>query len=270
MLLGIVTFIAVVLSSISVSAQDSKEDAKAAAKADKTGTNPINFQNELRIYNEYTWLNTDGDGNQNLTTLEYRTPFLDGKWQYRLRAKYNAIKADINDDGSDELDASGFGDLDMRFLTVPYLNVSKKMAFAAGLELFLDTASDDELGSGAWTLGPQVFYVKFLQRGLFAPGLQYKISVEEDSGRDEVNQILIDLNYLFMSKDKQSWFFTDPQIVFDFEKDTEFAIVDFEFGAMLSKWTDLQGQSIYIRPSIGVGTDRPSDYSVEVGYKFVW
>ena len=264
-----VVFLAVALFSQVAQAQEA-EDAKAAAKADKTGTNPINFQNEFRLYNEYSWLNTAGDGNQNLTTLEFRTPFLDGKWQWRVRARYNAIKADINNDGIDEIDESGFGDMDMRFLTVPYLNIAKKMAFATGLEIFLDTASEDVLGSGAWSLGPQVFFVKFLSRGLFAPGLQYKFSVDEDEGRSKVNQILIDLNYLFMSKDKQSWFFTDPQIVFDFENDTEFMIVDFEFGAMMSKWTDLQGQSIYLRPSFGIGGDRPTDYSVEVGYKFVW
>ena len=254
---------------MNVSAKD-VEETKAAAKDDKTGTNPINFQNELRIYNEYLWLNTDGDGNQNLTTLEYRTPFMDGKWQWRVRAKYNYLNIDLNDEGTEEIDKNGFGDIDMRFLTVPYLNVPSKFAFATGLEIFLNTASEDVLGSGAWSLGPQVFFVKFLERGLFAPGLQYKFSVDEDDGRDRVNQILIDLNYLFMAKDKQSWFFTDPQIVFDFENETEFAIVDFEFGAMMSKWTDLKGQSIYLRPSIGVGSDRPTDYSVEVGYKFVW
>jgi hypothetical protein len=149
--------VAVFLSTCAL-AQES-EDVKAAAKADKTGTNPINFQNELRIYNEYLWLNTDGDGNQNMTTLEFRAPFLEGKWQWRVRARYNAIAADLNNDGSDDIDESGFGDLDMRFLTVPYMNLEKKMAFATGLELFLDTASEDALGSGAWSLGPQVFLV---------------------------------------------------------------------------------------------------------------
>jgi hypothetical protein len=30
-----------------------------------------------------------------------------------------------------------------------------------------------------------------------------------------------------------------------------------------------QGRSFYLRPSIGVGSDRPADGSVEVGYKIV-
>ena len=139
----------------------------------------------------------------------------------------------------------------------------------AGGVLFLDTASDDALGSGANSLGPQIFYVKFLPNGLFAPGLQYKFSVDKDKGRSDVDQVLIDLNYLLMAEDKKSWFFTDPQIVIDNETDTEFAVVDFEFGWMMTNWTDLKGHSFYIRPSVGIGVDRPVDGSVEFGYKIV-
>lgn len=248
---------------------------EATDKKDKTGTNPVNFQRDLRLYNEYSELNTEGDGNQNLTTLEFRTPFAGGKWQWRVRARYNWIEADLNDDGTDDIDESGLSDTDMRFLTVPYLKGVN--AFAVALEVFFDTASEDELGSGTTSLGPQVFYVRFFRGGflawkgggLFAPGLQYKFSVDEDDGRDDTDQVLIDLNLLVMAKDKQSWFFTDPQIVFDNENDTEFALLDFEFGWMMSKWTDLRGHSFYVRPMLGVGADRPADYSVEIGYKVV-
>lgn len=236
---------------------------------DKTGTNPTNFSNDFRVYNEYSWLNTEGDGSQNLTTVELRTPFLSGKWQWRVRARFNALEADVNDDGIDDIDDSGAGDIDMRLLTVFSMDMTKKVAWAGGLEVFLDTASEDALGSGATALGPQMFYVKFLSRGLFAPGLQYKFSVDEEEGRSEIDQVLIDLNYLLMAKDKQSWFFTDPQIVIDNETDIEFSVIDFEFGWMMSKWTNLKGHSFYVRPSIGVGTDRPTEGSVEFGYKIV-
>ena len=60
-----------------------------------------------------------------------------------------------------------------------------------------------------------------------------------------------------------------PQIIIDNETNTEFMIVDLEFGWMMSKWTELQGHSFYVRPSIGVGADRLTDYSVEIGYKVV-
>jgi hypothetical protein len=259
--------------AFNVHAQD---DVKGKMKSDKTGTNPVNFQRESRLYNEYTWLNTEGDGDQNVTTFEFRTPFANGKWQFRMRARYNVLTADFNDDGVDDVDESGFGDMDVRFLTVPYFKGTN--AIALGLEAFLDTASEDTLGSGSTSLGPQVFYAKFFRGGfgpykgggLFAPGLQYKFSVHEDAGRDDVDQIIIDLNFLMMGTSKQYYFFTDPQIIFDNETDEEFAIVDFEFGWMMAKWwPDMKGHSFYIRPSIGVGADRPTDGSVELGYKIV-
>ena len=69
-----------------------------------------------------------------------------------------------------------------------------------------------------------------------------------------------------MADDKQSWFFTDPQLVFDGKADIEFAIVDFEWGWMMTIWyQDLKGQSFYLRPSVSVGADRPTEGSIEIG-----
>ena len=239
-------------------------------KMDKTGTNPINFSREFRIYNEFTELNTQGDGTQNVTTADMRLPFAGGKWQWRLRARYTTIVADLNDDGSDDIDENGLGDWDMRFLTVLSLDKKSLQAWAGGVEVFLDTADEDTLGSGATSLGPQIFWVQFFKGGLFAPGLQYKFSVDEESGRDEVEQWLIDLNYLKMADDKLSWFFTDPQLIFDQEAVLDYAIVDLEWGWMMAKWRpEAKGQSFYARPSFGVGGDRQTEYSVEVGYKWI-
>lgn len=263
-------FLMSVFIGVSAIYAESEEDAKAAMGKDKTGTNPVNFKDELRIYNEYIWLNTLGDGNQNVTTVEVRAPMLDGKIQLRARGRYTDVTADLNDDGTNEVNKNGIGDFDFRLLGVPYMDLKNKQALAIGLEFFLPTASDPALGSGTFSLGPQVFYVKFFKRGLFAPGLQYKYSVDEDVGRDKTDQVLIDLNLLIMAKDKLSWFFTDPQIVIDNEESKEYAIIDLEYGFMMQKWFDLPGQSTYIRPSFGVGSDRPTDGSLEIGYKFVF
>jgi hypothetical protein len=256
------------LSCVALNSQ-AEGEGDAATDADKTGTNPINFSPELRVYNEYQKLNTAGDGMQNVTTLEGRLPLLGGKLQLRSRARYSVIKVDLNDDGVDELDESGFGDVDFRLLNVPYMNMAKRRAAAVGLEVFLDTASEAALGSGSTSLGPQFFLVKFFSWGLFGPGVQYKFSIDEDEGRSETDQVLIDLNVLVMAKDKLSWFFADPQIVIDNESSIEYSIVDLEFGAMMSKWADLPGHSVYVRPSFGLGADRPVDGSIEVGYKIV-
>jgi hypothetical protein len=243
---------------------------EVADKKDKSGTNPINFQDEIRFYNEYSWLNTAGDGTQNLTTAEFRSPFAGGKWAYRFRARYNALAADFNDDGIDDVNQSGVGDLDMRFLTI--FSVKGMNAFAGAMEIFFNTANDTALGSGTTALGPQMFYVRFFKfgigpykGGLFAPGMQYKLSVHEDPGRVKTEQILVDLNFLMMAKSKKHWFFTNPQIVRDIESNLEFALIDIEFGRMLKR----KGQSAYVRPTFTIGHDRPTDYGIEIGYKFV-
>jgi hypothetical protein len=248
--------------------------AQDEAKADKTGTNPINFTHDARIYNEYLFLNTAGDGGQNITTLEYRTPFADGKWQFRVRARYAFIEADLNDDGVDDLDDSGIGDFDFRFLTVPILNMEKKFALAVGLEVFLPTATEDSLGSGAFSIGPQVFAVFFepfgLKGTLFAPAYQHKFSVDEDEGRSKVHQGLIDIFLLWGSSDKQYWALVDPQIILDYEEDKEFMLIDIEAGTMLDRYLGTKGHSAYVRPSIGIGGYRPTDGSIEFGYKIIW
>ena len=250
------------------------DDAKAATKADKTGTNPVNFTYDARIYNEFLWLNTAGDGTQNITTFEFRAPFADGKWQFRTRIRYASIEADVNDDGIDDLDESGFGDIDFRFLTVPYVDMSKRLAFAVGFETFLDTASEDALGTGATSFGPQAFAVFFAPFGikgtLIAPAYQHKFSVDEDEGRSKVHQGLIDIFLLWSSSDKQRWALFDPQIVLDYENEIEFMIIDIEAGTMLDKYLGTKGHSAYVRPSIGIGDDRPTDGSIEVGYKVIW
>jgi hypothetical protein len=196
---------ATVLFGLATAGARAEENAEGLAKhavtdkSDKSGTNPINFQRDVRIYNEYLWLNTDGDGNQNLTTLEYRTPFAQGKWQFRTRIPYNSVTADVNDDGMDDIDDSGLGDINFRLMTVPVLKGAN--GFAVGLEAFLDTASEDSLGAGTTSLAPVVFWGHFFaggfgpwqKGGLFAPGLQYKFSVDEDEGRDKTEQGIIDI-----------------------------------------------------------------------------
>jgi hypothetical protein len=259
-------------------AQDAKAqgDSELASKSDKSGTNPVNFTYDLRFYNEYQWMK-DYDGHRNISTVEYRMPLMDGKWQVRVKARATSFSADLNGDGSTDIDQGGLGDTDFRFLTVPIMDAEKKFAFAYGLETFMDTASHDSLGSGTNCLGPQVFFGFFSPfNGFFdliAPGYQHKFSVHEENGRSDIEQGIIDLFCLKMSKDKQSWMMINPTFILDYENNTELAVVDFEFGTMINKLLnseDFKGHSVYVRPGIGVGNDRSMEASFEVGYKIIW
>jgi hypothetical protein len=250
------------------------EDVEQKFKKDKTGTNPMNFTFDARLYNEYRWLNPDttGDGYQNLTTFEFRAPFAGGKWQFRGKARGVILKTDITDNGTYDIDESGFGDIDLRFMTIPYMNLKKRSAVALGVEFFLDTASEDALGDGATIIAPLIFYGYFNPFGpgsIFVPGYQHKFGIDEDEGR-EVNEGLIDFFMVKTWSANQYWGFIDPQILLDYENDVEFMLLEIQAGMMTDKYFGTKGHSTWIMPSFGIGADRPYDFSLEVGYKIIW
>ena len=247
----------------------------AWADGDKTGTNPINFTNDARIYHEFSSLETSGDGEQNVTTLEFRTPFNigDSQWQFRTRLRVNSLEIDTDNDGVNEVDDTGIGVVDMRLLTVPYLNMKKKLGIATGLELSLPTGNA-VTGSQTTSLGPQVFAVFFAPFGIpgsiVAPAVQYKFSVDEEQGAAEVEQLIFDVFFLKTSANKQFWALINPTYVFDQENDKDFGFLDVELGVMVDKYLGTKGNSLYVRPSIGWGTDQVTEYGFEIGYKVIW
>jgi hypothetical protein len=244
-----------------------EEAAGLVDSADKSGTNPINFTFDARLYNEYQWLNVPGNGGSNVTTFEYRQPFAEGKWQ--ARAKIRANNLDIDQAGISEF---GFGDMDVRFLTVPIMNAEKKFAFAYGAEFYIPTASDDLLGNGQLSVAPQIFMAFFAPFGglvdLIAPGYQHQMSVYEEDGRAERRLGIIDLFILKSFNDKKNWWMLNPQGIMDYESKQYWVQFDVEVGAMLPKMGD--GHSAYVRPSYGMGSASPYDWSLEVGYKIIW
>ncbi len=89
--MNIITILSILLLSIS----------PAIAK-DNTGTNPINFTKDFRVYHNYLELDTKGDGSLNTTTVEFRTPFADGKWQFRVRVPFVNSDIDLTGNGVDD------------------------------------------------------------------------------------------------------------------------------------------------------------------------
>lgn len=275
MMMVFTVFLAVGLVPMSAFSEEvvTEADVKAEFKKDSTGTNPMNFTFDARLYNEYQWLNTAGDGSQNITTLEFRAPLGDGKWQFRGKFRTQSLSADTNNDGSDNVDESGFGDTDLRFMTVPYMNMKKKIALAPGVEFLLPTATDPALGSGAWTVAPFIFlgYFNPIGKGsIFVPGYQHFISIDEDPGRNQVNRGLIDMFLVKTFAKNQYWAYVDPQIILDYENSKEFMQLELQGGMMLDKLFGVKGHSVWVMPSFGIGSDRPYDTSLEVGYKYVW
>jgi hypothetical protein len=236
------------------------------AEKDNTGTNPVNFTNDLRIYHNFSELNTAGDGSANTTTVQFRTPFADGKWQLQMKLPFVAKEIDLTGNGVNNIDDSGVGNLSVRFLTVPILKMEKKFALATGLEVGFDTSNDPKIGESSTTLGPQVFAVFFKPPGggaLVAPAYQHVFNV----GGKKANRSLLDVFYLYSFKDKFiNWAMINPQAVINYESDNDTHVnIDLEAGKMISKT-----QSVYLRPGFGIGGDRLFDWDMEVGWKMVW
>lgn len=283
-ILSILLFVALAIPAIAQEEKAQEEEvlkeivkeAEEVKKKDNSGTNPINFTYDYRIYFE-TQQFKDNGGSQFRTIMEFRAPLgrdlanvigkesgglynMGSRFQLRMRGYYNTVN--FNDTANTTV--AGIGDFDARFLAVAFAN--KKWAVAPGLEAFFNTASNDVLGSGSTVLAPTIFFGFFGLIGkysIFAPGYQHRFSVEGN----KVNQSVIDLYFVWMLAKGKNWVIINPQPIFDWENETEFMVVDVEWGFMIAKMAGISG---YIRPGFGVGADRPFNYNFEVAIKFIW
>jgi len=235
----------------------------ALAQQDDTGTNPLAFTFDWRTSAEMQTLG-NGDNSFTSVTTEYSMP-LGSQFSFRFRMRHNSLSLDPEEDGS-STETSGLGDMDARLLWIASLNQSAGLAF--GLEGQFPTATNIRLGSGKYTLGPQVFGVLFRPPGggaLVAPAYQYVFSYAGEDGRSDVRRSQFDLFYLWLGSTGKWWVLADPQAVIDHENDVEFGLFEAEYGRMM-----FGGISAYWRPSIGIGSDRPYDWSVQIGFKVIW
>ena len=231
------------------------------AQEDNSGTNPIALTNDFRmIYELQSW---PGDNSYSMTTFQFRAPLMKNL-QFQLKVPIVTMSLGS---APNTYTASGTGDLSARLLTIPY--VSQKFALALGLEGFFSTASQPDLGTNRNALGPQVFGVVFnplgIKGSLIAPAVQQKITIDDESDGPDINQTLIDLYMVWLAPSKKNWFILDPAMIIDHEQEIEFAQVELEIGQMMFGPT-----SSYVRPGIGVGSDRPLDWNFEMGFKVIW
>jgi hypothetical protein len=257
--------------------------APVQAQEDNTGTNPVNFTYDFRLYAEMMSLPVDnssliinniefrwpfGGDVANLTAAAPNSPYRDmgRKLGMRVRTRYSSLS--VSTPGSGTSNVSGIGDFDVRLLYLPY--VGKKTVLAIGLEGFFPTATSDLLGSGKTSLGPTLIGVFFnlLGRGsLFAPAYQYVFDVGGSSDRADISRSQLDLYFVWALSGGKNWLIVDPQVIIDHENDKVPALAEFEWGFMMVPSAGLSG---WMRPGIGIGSDRIYDWNLEAGIKFVW
>jgi hypothetical protein len=254
-----------------------------AQDEDNSGTNPLNFTYDARWIIEMAQFKEDG-GSLVTNTFEFRAPlgrdianlgggslFADmGKtFGIRFRGRYNNLSVDTP--GAPPFNTSsvsGIGDFDARLLGVPY--ASKNLIIAGGLEAFFDTASNDALGAGKSSLGPQVFFAFPGVLGgssLFVPGYQYVFDIGGPGSASNISRSQIDLYFVWLLAGVKNWLIFNPQIILDHENSQEFTTIEGEFGYMIAQSV---GASVYMRPGVGIGAARPYSWNLEIGLKFIW
>ena len=92
----------------------------------------------------------------------------------------------------------------------------------------------------------------------------------EEGDADNIHQSLIDVFFLWKTSDQKKWVLFDPQAVIDHENNEEFGIFEVEAGIIIDDFLNTNGHSIFTRPSVGIGADRPIDGSIQLGYRMIW
>ncbi|MBI5632806.1 MAG: hypothetical protein HZA15_04945 [Nitrospirae bacterium] len=237
------------------------EAGQETRTADKTGTDPSNFQRTLSLSNEYIAF-AHGGAYLNTTTLTYFEPINHGRARFSLELPFAGTDVTGQTD-------TGLADLTMRYGQILYLDRSK--AFAAGLGLVAPTATADALGAGKWSFEPSASVILFLsQEWIVAPSFKQTVSFAGDSKRADVNLSTCDLYVVWRSRSLKEWVILDPAFAWNWEKDRDqlIGITTLTYGHLLGR----AGNGVwsgYVKPGIGWGNGRSSDWSIEAGLKVV-
>jgi len=222
---------------------------------DRTGTNPLNLQQQIDVSNTYLVLDTLY---LNSTTYRHALPL----FHRRVRVAGLLPLGVSNLTGATE---GGIGDVGADVEWTPWL--AKDTGLVAGLRTTWNTATSDGLGlGGTHTLMPYAQYVRQISPSvLIAPFYGYRFGIGGDDIAPAYKDSLVGVMAVWRATDRM-WIATTPQVVFDMENDRTYGDVGGEVGYML-----LGHVSAYARPTIGFGRngETPYDWGVTFGFRIV-
>ena len=221
------------------------------------GTDPTKLANTA--FGQYKHTDLGVLGNVGLFEFSYGMP-IDQNQRMNVTAKLPVASGVINNDFS-------IGDVSLTFTHIASLNQKRGLAYST--ELIFDTADRAELGLGNSVLKLSAFYVKFLESGgIFAPAIVQQNNISNSTNRASVNNTTIDLYYVPKLKNPGYFITFDPSITADWENDKNFLSLSVTFGRILGKAFGGNSQ-IFVKPQILGGSERPADWSLQIGYKVI-
>jgi hypothetical protein len=221
------------------------------------GTDPTRFTTSAALIYEYNDL--ANDVTRQIPRIEVILP-LGEQRHYNLRLTVPAVSNDVAGN-----DGFALGDVALRMSHV--FGVTRHRGMVVHGELIFDTAKRDELGSGKDVFKGTFIYAHFRPNGsIFAPAFVQSVDVAGDRDRADVNLTTIDFYYVPKLKDPHNYITWDPALNFDWENDKDYVSLAVTFGRVVGEAFGGHAQ-LYVKPSVLVGSERPGDWSMEVGFK---
>lgn len=240
------------LAACAVQAQDGGD------KEADNGTDPSKVSSSASVQWERVKLRAGGEADT-LTGI-YVVPV--GGSKNKLTFKVPVARNDVLGRGGYDL-----GDVSVGLSHVYALNKSYAQIFVG--EVAFDTARRTELGSGKHVVKGTYIHALFLEGGnIFAPAIVHSLSVGGDDSRPKVNRTALDFYYVPKLPDKKLFMTIDPALSFDWESDQQFASLAVTLGRVMGPAFGGNGQ-IFVKPSVFIGGERPSQWGIQFGYKVI-
>jgi hypothetical protein len=224
-----------------------------ADPADKTGTNPANLQNVLELSNRFE--SVDDQLFVDHVTWRYGQAFA----RRHMRARVDLPLTFGNLTGRTE---AGFGDVALGWEWLAAVRGS--VGVLTDVDLTFDTSTNDALAIGHHTVAPAVGIV-VVPHDVLAISLRYdqRFSFNSVEGRPDINTGTLEAT-IVRRFSEGSWLRSMTSLEMNFEQSESWGALRGEWGRLLNG-----GFSTWVRAGAGLGTSKPMDWTMELGFRFV-
>jgi hypothetical protein len=104
---------------------------------------------------------------------------------------------------------------------------------------------------------------------IFAPAYKHTASAAGNEERADISTGTVDFYLVWKFDHGRQWLVLDPTFLLDYENDRYHAATTrTTYGRLLGKVGNAMS-SCFIKPGIGIGSERPNDWSLEVGVSLI-
>ncbi len=233
--------------------------AQEADKEVNNGTDPTKPPKLLQV--SYAFNELRQGFRSDLIKLTYQTP-IDPDRRIVGVVRVPLVSTDV-------LGRSGYGLGDIELGINKVLSITPKHGTVLRADFILNSADRVERGTGKNVLKLTGIYAYFLPDGaIFAPSLVQSNSLWGDGDRKAVNFTTVDFYYVPKLANRKLFVTLDPNINYNWEAEDFFAGFAVTLGCSLGP--SMGGTSqVYVKPQILFGSERPSNWGIEIGYKLL-